>query len=169
MTPTVQGKTLVYRQDGREQVLTVDSAAWFAWLETASTFSFVSEAGSFTARREQAGHKRGGWYWKAYRKQHGKLTSRYLGKSETLTLARLQTVAQTLVAALDETAPDTDAEEARSPAQAAALTPLLATKLHRPQPRAHLVRRPRLAARLTQGMMGALTLVSAPAGFGKTR
>ena len=175
MTPTVQGKTLVYRQDGQEQVLTVDTAAWFAWLETASTFSFVSEEGLFTARREQAGHKRGGWYWKAYRKQHGKLTSRYLGKSETLTLARLQTVAQTMVAALDETAPDTDAEEARSPAQAAApgmqsdaLTPLLATKLHPPLPRAHLVRRPRLAVRLTQGMMGPLTLISAPAGFGKT-
>src|SRR5256884_2165532 len=175
MTPTIQGETLVYRQDGQEQVLTVDTAAWFAWLETASTFSFVSETGRFTARREQASHKRGGWYWKAYRKQHGKLSSRYLGKSETLTLARLQTVAQTMVAALDETAPDTDAEEARSPAQAAApgmqsdaLTPLLATKLHRPLPRAHLVRRPRLAARLTQGMMGPLTLVSAPAGFGKT-
>src|SRR6266699_3034105 len=59
MTPTVQGETLVYRQDGQEQILTVDTAAWFAWLETASTFSFVSETGSFTARREQAGHKRG--------------------------------------------------------------------------------------------------------------
>ena len=74
MTPTIQGKTLVYRQDGQEQVLTVDTAAWFAWLETASTFSFVNKIGSFTARREQAGHKRGGWYWKAYRKQHGKLS-----------------------------------------------------------------------------------------------
>src|SRR3989440_7531104 len=175
MTPTVQGKTLVYRQDGREQVLTVDTAAWFAWLETASTFSFVSEEGLFTARREQAGHKRGGWYWKAYRKQHGKLSSRYLGKSETVTLARLQTVAQALADALVETAPDTDADAARPSAQAAApgmqsdaLPPLLATKLHRPLPRAHLVRRPQLAARLTQGVMGQLTLVSAPAGFGKT-
>jgi LuxR family transcriptional regulator, maltose regulon positive regulatory protein len=175
MTPTIQGKTLVYRQDGQEQVLTVDTAAWFAWLETASTFSFVSETGSLTARREQAGHKRGGWYWKAYRKQHGKLSSRYLGKSETLTLARLQTVAQALAATLVETAPETDADEARTSAQAAApgmrsdaLTPLLATKLHRPLPRAQLVRRPQLAERLTQGMMGPLTLVSAPAGFGKT-
>ena len=52
MTPTVQGETLVYQQDGREQVLTVGSAAWFAWLGTASTFSFVSETGGFTARRE---------------------------------------------------------------------------------------------------------------------
>ncbi len=175
MTPTVQGETLVYRQDGQEQVLTVDTAAWFAWLETASTFSFVSETGSFTARREQAGHKRGGWYWKAYRKQHGKLSSRYLGKSETITLARLQTVAQALADALVETAPDTDADAAVLSAQAAApgmrsdsLTPLLTTKLHRPLPRAQLVRRPQLAERLTQGAVGPLTLVSAPAGFGKT-
>src|SRR5437764_1784175 len=175
MAPTVQGETLVYRQDGQEQVLIVGTAAWFAWLETASTFSFVSETGSFTARREQAGHKRGGWYWKAYRKQHGKLSSRYLGKSETITLARLQTVAQALADALVQTAPDSDADEARPSAQAAApgmrsdaLTPLLATKLHRPLPRAHLVRRPQLAERLTRGVMGPLTLVSAPAGFGKT-
>ena len=175
MTPIVQGETLVYRQDGQEQVLTVDTAAWFAWLETASTFSFVSEEGSFTARREQAGHKRGGWYWKAYRKQHGKLSSRYLGKSETITLARLQTVAQALADALVETMPDADAYAAVPSAQAAApgmrsdlLIPLLATKLHRPLPRAQLVRRPQLAERLTQGVKGPLTLVSAPAGFGKT-
>src|SRR5438105_5288150 len=175
VTPTVQGETLVYRQGGQEQVLIVDTAAWFAWLETASTFSFVSEEGLLPARREKAGHKRGGWYWKAYRKQHGKLSSRYLGKSETLTLARLQTVAQALADALVETAPDTDADAARPSAQAAApgmrsdaLALLLSTKLHRPLPRAHLVRRPQLAARLTQGVMGPLTLVSAPAGFGKT-
>src|SRR2546426_454338 len=174
MTPTVQGETLVYRQDGQEQVLTVDTAAWFAWLEAASTFSFVSEAGSFTARREQAGHKRGGWYWKAYRKQHGKLSSRYLGKSETIKLARLQTVAQALADALVETAPDTDADDAVPSAQAAApgmrsdaLTPLLATKLHRPLPREQLGRRPQLAELHMQGLMGPLTLVSAPAGFGK--
>ncbi len=175
MTPTVQGETLVYRQDGQEQVLTVDTAAWFDWLETASTFSFVSETGSFTARREQAGHKRGGWYWKAYRKQHGKLSSRYLGKSETITLARLRTVAQALTDTLVEAAPDTVAASIVPPAQAAApgmrsdaLTPLLATRFHRPLPRTHLVRRPQLAERLAQGVMGPLTLVSAPAGFGKT-
>ena len=175
MTPKVQGKTLVYQLDGQEQVLIVDTAAWFAWLETASTFSFVSETGSFTARREQAGHKRGGWYWKAYRKQHGKLSSRYLGKSETITLVCLQAVAQTLTDAHVETTPDNDADDARLPAQAVpsemrsdALVLLLATKLHRPLPRTYLVRRPHLAERLTQGVVGPLTLVSAPAGFGKT-
>src|SRR2546429_7485872 len=87
MTPTVQGDTLVYQQDGQDLLLPGDTGGWFAWVETASTFSVVSEIGSFTARREQAGHKRGGWYGKAYRKQHGKLSARYLGKSQTITPA----------------------------------------------------------------------------------
>ncbi len=47
-------------------------------------------------------------------------------------------------------------------------TPLLATKLHMPRPRAQLVSRSQLAERLQEGMEHALTLVSAPAGFGKT-
>src|SRR5262245_51308989 len=106
MTPTVQGESLVYRQGGQERALTVGSAAWFAWLETASTFSFVSETGRFTARRERSGHKRGGWYWKAYRKQHGKLSSHYLGKAATVTLARLRDVAQAFAAAPAGAAPD---------------------------------------------------------------
>src|SRR5438309_1730453 len=84
MTPTVRGDTLLYQQDEHEQVLVVETPAWYAWLETASTFAFTSEAGSFTARKERAGNQRGGWYWKAYRMQQGKLSSRYLGKSETL-------------------------------------------------------------------------------------
>jgi hypothetical protein len=45
MTPTVQGETLVYLQDEQERELTVGTPAWFAWLETASTFSFVSKEG----------------------------------------------------------------------------------------------------------------------------
>src|SRR5437868_4649514 len=167
MTPTVQGETLVYWQDGQEQVLTVDTAAWFAWLETASTFSFVSETGSFTARREQAGHKRGGWYWKAYRKQHGKLSSRYLGKSETLTLARLQAVAQDLAAG-PVSAEEADLPPASLRTQRDPLHSLLGTKLHVPRLRAQFIRRSHLVERLQQGMERALTLVSAPAGFGKT-
>src|SRR5437867_8942237 len=47
-------------------------------------------------------------------------------------------------------------------------TPLLATKLHLPRPSARLVHRSPLDERLAQGMSGALTLISAPAGFGKT-
>src|SRR5579871_939209 len=46
--------------------------------------------------------------------------------------------------------------------------PLLATKLYLPLPRPQLVSRPRLLERLNTGLRHKLTLISAPAGFGKT-
>ena len=46
--------------------------------------------------------------------------------------------------------------------------PLLETKFHLPRPRRGLVARPRLSERLSRGAESALTLISAPAGFGKT-
>jgi LuxR family maltose regulon positive regulatory protein len=45
---------------------------------------------------------------------------------------------------------------------------LLTTKLYIPPPRVELVTRLRLVERLNKGLHGKLTLVSAPAGFGKT-
>jgi LuxR family maltose regulon positive regulatory protein len=47
-------------------------------------------------------------------------------------------------------------------------TPLLATKLYIPPPRPNVVSRPRLIERLNAGLLHKLTLISAPAGFGKT-
>ncbi|MEZ4865558.1 MAG: LuxR C-terminal-related transcriptional regulator [Caldilineaceae bacterium] len=47
-------------------------------------------------------------------------------------------------------------------------TPILATKLYIPPPRPHLVNRTRLLDRLNAGLYGKLTLIAAPAGFGKT-
>jgi LuxR family maltose regulon positive regulatory protein len=46
--------------------------------------------------------------------------------------------------------------------------PLLATKLHVPKPRRDAIARPRLLARLDAGLHRKLTLLSAPAGFGKS-
>ena len=46
--------------------------------------------------------------------------------------------------------------------------PILATKLYIPPPRANVVSRPRLVERLNEGLQRKLTLISAPAGFGKT-
>ncbi len=50
----------------------------------------------------------------------------------------------------------------------ATLDSLLATKLYIPAPRPNRVPRPRLTARLEAGTAGPLTLISAPAGFGKS-
>jgi LuxR family transcriptional regulator, maltose regulon positive regulatory protein len=46
--------------------------------------------------------------------------------------------------------------------------PLLATKLFIPPPRPKIILRPHLVERLNHGLSGKLTLISAPAGFGKT-
>lgn len=48
------------------------------------------------------------------------------------------------------------------------MEPLLPTKLYQPQLRSGYISRPRLMTRLNSGLGGKLTLVSAPAGFGKT-
>lgn len=48
------------------------------------------------------------------------------------------------------------------------MPPLLETKLFVPAPRPNRVLRARLQARLQQGLQGKLTLISAPAGFGKS-
>jgi len=47
-------------------------------------------------------------------------------------------------------------------------TPILATKLYIPRLRPQVVIRPRLLERLNEGLHRNLTLISAPAGFGKT-
>src|SRR5207248_5746408 len=46
--------------------------------------------------------------------------------------------------------------------------PILATKLYIPPPPPTVVPRPRLIARLNEGLHRKLTLIAAPAGFGKT-
>ena len=46
--------------------------------------------------------------------------------------------------------------------------PILATKLYIPPPRPKVVPRPRLIERLNEGLHRKLTLIAAPAGFGKT-
>src|SRR5437660_2886846 len=47
-------------------------------------------------------------------------------------------------------------------------TPILATKLYIPRLRPNVVLRPRLLEQLNEGLHGKLTLIAAPAGFGKT-
>jgi LuxR family transcriptional regulator, maltose regulon positive regulatory protein len=180
------------REVGRR--LTRDDPAWFAWLEAVSSFAFYGHNGSFTARKETK--QRGARYWYAYRKREGTLAKTYLGKTTDLTFARLEGAASVLQAPRATTArspvprpPPAPRETGRRPtpmeaqvaephlvqaeptaahAHGESLAPLLATKLHQPRPRAQLVPRVHLVERLQQGLSGALTLASAPAGFGKT-
>jgi predicted ATPase/DNA-binding CsgD family transcriptional regulator len=108
--PVVQDDILIYQQDGQDDRLPVGTPAWYAWLSIARTFTFRSAFGTFTARKEQASNKRGGWYWRAYRRREGTLHRVYLGKSEEVTLERLNFVAMILAGqdgvARDEREPD---------------------------------------------------------------
>ena len=94
-TPGVQ-QGLLKTYDGAREIA-VDTPDWFAWLAEHRVFRFAAPSESFTARRER---RAAGWYWYAYRRQHGSLRSTYLGKTEDLTLARLNEAASTFHATL---------------------------------------------------------------------
>src|SRR5437879_4048108 len=94
--PVVHTNTLSYQQDQQNMRLQVGTAAWYAWLSTTHVFAFRSMFGTFTARKERASNQRGGWYWRAYRRCKGKLHRVYLGKSDEITLDRLNAAAMTL-------------------------------------------------------------------------
>src|SRR6266516_1301518 len=134
----------------------VGSEAWYAWLTepTTRSFAFYSAQGTLTARRER---NHGNWYWYAYRTRKGHLYKTYLGKSEELTLVRLQEAAHLL-----------SAERATRPQPLASGTgmpslQLLTTKIAVPPTRLNIVPRPRLTQLMNAAIQGPLTLLIAPA------
>jgi len=182
-TPRVSNGVLVDPVGAPGRTIGVVSEAWRRWLDDArtTTFRFVHHVGSFTARKEQ--RQRGTSYWYAYRTRGGRLHKSYLGRAEDLTLPRLAQVAARLAGGPPEptrepAATRRDQYPRRQPAPAldmglppdTGLPPdaLLTTKLYMPPVRPDRVRRPRLTDRLSAGLRGPLTLIVAPAGFGKT-
>jgi len=164
--------TLVYQQDGRQVTLSVGTSSWLAWVQTATSFTFKNEEGSFTAHKTRASNGRGGWYWYASRRWRGHLFKRYLGTSEHLTLSRLREVAHDLTVCTGDTQREQPASSL-SPALSADVfvvgdDPMLLTKLQSPRLPMHHVSRPRLLTLLEQSLLQPVTLVSAPAGSGKT-
>jgi len=149
---------------------------WRQWLAaaTTTTFRFEHPLCNFTARRER---KRDGSYWYAYRTRGGALQKAYLGKSTDLTLDRLQEVAAGFArrsAAPTPTAPVTGTTSTEAAGSLPGVLagglhdPLVTTKLALPPARPALVPRPRLMNRLEAGLQRKLTLIAAPAGYGKT-
>ncbi|HEX6557556.1 MAG TPA: LuxR C-terminal-related transcriptional regulator [Ktedonobacteraceae bacterium] len=161
----------LYQTRDREVLgIVPDSPAWFAWLDQVSSFAFAGKSGYYTARKEAK--QRGDRYWSAYLATGEQLSKKYLGKTADLSLARLEQIAAMLGAQSAARLPPPETVDATPPPLLAQrdnpLHPLLATKLHVPRPRPQLVPRAHLTERLQRGVARALTLVSAPAGFGKT-
>jgi LuxR family maltose regulon positive regulatory protein len=174
-------------------VIPVNSAAWYYWLERASSFAFHGADSSFTAHKEKRGSKRA--YWKAYRKRGGRLERIYLGRSEEITLDRLTTVAAMFavmaadtgassqpspaivdpamispVTAARPVASGATSAAARSAATGIGIRNTLGARVMIPMTRSTLIARPHLITKLNTAIQNGqrLILVSAPAGSGKT-
>lgn len=82
--------------DGISHTIPIDSPAWYAWLSDINqcSFTFTHALGTLTVRKERK--QRGSWYWSAYRQVNRKLYKYYLGKSDHVSMARLQIAAQVL-------------------------------------------------------------------------
>jgi LuxR family maltose regulon positive regulatory protein len=147
-----------------------ESDAWFRWLESAQTFAFEDASGRFTARKRR---RWGADYWYAFRRRSGQLYETYLGKARDITLSRLHAAA----VKLSQLASRRSDQRAEAPVDSRARQPTGSSEgLLRPSatnisvPRAHVSQLVRTAAayRLTAAAECALTVVSAPAGYGKT-
>lgn len=173
---TGAGAPIVETQDLRP-----GNHAWFDWLENVTSFAFASRFGAdYTARKEKM--QRGGFYWYGYRSLQGKTVKRYIGRTADLSIARLEEVAVSLRSKPQKKeanedglgqwlapVPQLPAPTAKSSSsELVQMMPLLESKLHPPRLPASLVARPQLSARLDAGTTHKLTLLSTPAGFGKT-
>ena len=145
-----------------------DDATWNGWLAGHASFAFSGRAGKANLRREvrQAGSD---GYWYAYRRQGTQVLKRYAGRIATLTLAHLETLAATLNPTGDYLpAPPEPLAAAPLPTAMGFPTAVFAAKLQLPRLHAQLVARERLLVQLDATLESRLTVISAPAGFGKT-
>src|SRR5689334_14115940 len=154
--------------DTGQLVLTEDASApipmgaeaWYTWLEGHTSFRAVAPTAHFTVRKE---FRQGGWYWVAYRRRAGKLSTVYLGRSSDLSLERLLYALGRLSEAGTEPTPVASPQPRPNvPLPTAPLTkfwtpPLVATRTSRP----------RLLKSLGDDTRP-LVIVTAPAGYGKT-
>jgi LuxR family transcriptional regulator, maltose regulon positive regulatory protein len=150
-----QGCYALYRQDRLVQQLQPgDEAAWLAWLREVSSFAFHGASGSLNVYLEA--RSPGGLYWYAYHTKEGRTRKRYLGRTETLRLSQLEETARGL-------GPKPEVAQAHDQGMT-----LLSSRLVPPRRPAALVERERLLICLDGALSTPLTLVCAPAGYGKT-
>jgi LuxR family transcriptional regulator, maltose regulon positive regulatory protein len=171
----------LFQSESEVDPILVGTHAWFDCLEQQSSFTFVDHSFTFTAQKSVLRTRDS--YWKAYRRRQGKLYRIHLGHSHMLTMERLQSAAQAFaeehVPGEQASVPSRQNGSNRLPKLPGRPSPrmeldvdhstsLIHTKLYRPRLGSDLIPRPHLLERLNARLGGKVTLVSAPAGFGKT-
>lgn len=87
------GEYVLYNEQGKVNI-EPDSPEYFLWLGKLPSFHFKGKHGHFTARQEHP--KQETVYWYAYRTAKKKQFKKYLGTTDKLTLARMETEANRL-------------------------------------------------------------------------
>jgi hypothetical protein len=88
---TAKGNYVLISPEEGELHITPDTAEWFAWLASLSSFRFVGKCGRFSARRGYNRRPNRSWYAKL--RIHQKNYSKYIGVSEHVTIDCLEQVA----------------------------------------------------------------------------
>jgi LuxR family maltose regulon positive regulatory protein len=159
--------------------------AWLERLAASTSFSFQGREGHLSLLKE-ARPRGGDGYWYAYRRQGKRTAKKYAGRTADLSAARLEQMARVLGYSPEQGNQDTanggareagDGREWRTTEMAgqhqhsrssSRETPLLVSKLHVPPLHPSLIPRERGLSLLDRALEHRLTLVSAPAGYGKT-
>jgi LuxR family maltose regulon positive regulatory protein len=161
---------------GRESVpIDVGSSSWYDWLEEHTTFLFVDHGSAVTVRKIETDHGESGW--KASRTRMGKVFTIYLGPSNAVNISSLQAAARRLAGKHLNIGRATESSDMPAASKLPAYEPvsttgslhsLMRTKLFRPRSASDVITRTHLIKRLNVALEDEITLVSAPAGFGKT-
>src|SRR5438034_1006931 len=172
--PTVKSGRLY--QLGRESgPIDVGSPSWYDWLEEHTSFLFVDHMGAMTVRKIGTDH--GESEWKASRTRMGMVLTVSLGPSLAINLSNLHSAARRLAgthAHIGSTTRSTARPAASTlpvpmtAASSGSLSSLIRTKLYRPRSGSDVIPRTRLIERLNAALGDEITLVCAPAGFGKS-
>ena len=168
--PTVNSGRL-YRTAKESVPIDVGSSSWYDWLEEHTSFLFVDHVGAVTIRKIMTEH--GKSEWEASRT--GRVFTVSLGPSHAIDLSTLQAAARRLAgkhahfgSATKSTARSAASMLSEPVATTGSLRSLMRTKLFRPRSATDVITRTRLIERLNVALEGEITLVCAPAGFGKT-
>jgi LuxR family transcriptional regulator, maltose regulon positive regulatory protein len=182
---TERGCYQLFASDAQNPVLTVrEDETWFQWLASHTSFSFQGKSGFLHLQKEQRLRGKEG-YWYAYRRCGKRMVKKYVGRSVYLIPARLETIAQILEEKSNQTAASSlvgelclPQEQERGhgwsvPSNESMRTSerhptLLLPKLSPPHLPSSLISRERLLMQLDVSLVRKLTLLCAPAGFGKT-
>jgi LuxR family transcriptional regulator, maltose regulon positive regulatory protein len=172
--PTVRRGRL-YQMERESVPIDVGTPSWYNWLEEHTSFLFVDHVGAVTVRKNGTDH--GEPQWKASRTRLGKVFAVSLGPSRALTLSNLQAAARRLAGKHVHTGSSMISVNGHAASKVPVPQPgittgslgsFMRTKLYRPRSSSDIILRTRLIERLHAALGGEITLVCAPAGFGKT-